>query len=117
MIFHIADPKEYSAAADSGGGVYQPSSFEKEGFIHCSEEGQLASTLHRHFGSADRLLLVAIDSAAEKEHLRYEDLYKRGQEFPHLYRPLPLSSVLGTYVLERTGGMFRIPFEWMRSFG
>lgn len=117
MIFHIADPKEYSAAADSGGGEYKPASFEKEGFIHCSDAHQVASVLHRHFGGVDRLLLLAIDSVAEQEHLRYEDLYKRGQEFPHLYRPLPLSSVLGTYVLERKGGMFSIPFEWMRSFG
>lgn len=115
MIFHIADPTLYQAAEDSGS--YKPVSFDTEGFIHCSDADQVASTLHRHFGSADRLLLLAIDSELEKEYLRYEDLYKRGQEFPHLYRPLPLSSVLGTHVLERTGGMFRIPFEWMRSFG
>lgn len=117
MILHIADPHTYDAAVASGSGIYKPTSFDTEGFIHCSDMSQLASTLHRHFGAADRLLLLAIDSSAEQEHLRYEDLYKRGQEYPHLYRPLPLSSVLGTYVLERKGGMFSIPFEWMRSFG
>ncbi len=114
MIFHIADPTIYKAAEESG--VYKPASFDSEGFIHCSDAEQVASTLHRHFGSADRLLLLAIDSEAEREYLRYEDLYKRGQEFPHLYRALPLSSVRGTYVLERKGAMFSIPFEWMRSF-
>lgn len=115
MIFHIADPHLYKTAEESG--MYQPASFATEGFIHCSDADQVASTLHRHFGAADKLLLLAIDSEAERDHLRYEDLYKRGQAFPHLYRPLPLSSVLGTYLLERRGAMFSIPFEWMKSFG
>ena len=116
MIFHIADPKQYNAAVDSGAAEYRPASFEREGFIHCSEASQVASTLHRHFAMADNLLLLAIDDEAEREYLRHEDLYKRGQLFPHLYHALPLSSVRGTHALERRGGVFVIPFEWMRSF-
>ncbi|MCW3125095.1 MAG: hypothetical protein JWO03_753 [Bacteroidetes bacterium] len=115
MIFHIADPDQWAAASQTQ--PYKPEHFDREGFIHCSDATQVAGTLHKHYQMADRLLLLAIDSEAEKDHLKYEDFYRRGQQFPHIYRPLPVSSVRGTHLMERNNrGQFEIPHEWMKSF-
>jgi len=118
MIFHIADNEEYNAARESGTQAYKPKPFDREGFIHCSTAAQIRGTLDKHFRSHDRVLILAIDAEREKGHIKYEDLYNSGQDFPHLYRPLPLSSVRGTFLLDRNKetGVFDVPDEWLEQY-
>lgn len=63
-----------------------------DGFIHFSTGAQVRETAAKHFSGQDDLLLVAVDEEKLGEKLRYE-ISRGGQPFPHLYAPLPLSTV------------------------
>lgn len=64
-----------------------------DGFIHFSTADQVTETARKHFAGQTGLLLVAVDTHALGEALRYEPS-RGGALFPHLYGPLPLSAVL-----------------------
>jgi uncharacterized protein (DUF952 family) len=63
-----------------------------DGFIHFSTAMQVAETAARHFKGTDDLVLVAVDTAALGDQLRYEPS-RGGQLFPHLYGVLALDAV------------------------
>jgi uncharacterized protein (DUF952 family) len=63
-----------------------------DGFIHFSTAEQAKETAAKHFKGQDDLLIVAIDAAALGDKLVHEPS-RGGALFPHLYGPLPLSSV------------------------
>ncbi|GEP10647.1 DUF952 domain-containing protein [Methylobacterium gnaphalii] len=63
-----------------------------DGFIHFSTAAQAVETAARHFAGIEDLLLVAVDSEALGEALRFEPS-RGGDLFPHLYGDLPLSAV------------------------
>lgn len=112
MIFHIADPALWHCSKET----YKPAAFDKEGFIHCSTAAQIDGTLRKHFAGIDQVLLLAIDTNAERDYIRFEDLYGSGQEFPHLYRPLPVTSVLDTFLLRRSvNGDFDVLHDWLNK--
>lgn len=64
-----------------------------DGFIHFSTGAQAKRTAELHFHSQPNLLLVAVDGSSLGEALKYE-ASRGGDLFPHLYAPLPLTSVL-----------------------
>jgi uncharacterized protein (DUF952 family) len=64
----------------------------RDGFIHLSTAAQVEGTLARHFAGERGLSLVAIESAALGDALKWERS-RGGALFPHLYGPLPLSAV------------------------
>jgi uncharacterized protein (DUF952 family) len=64
----------------------------RDGFIHFSTAGQLASTAAKHFAGAADLLLIAVDADALDGQLKWERS-RGGDLFPHLYGPLPLAAV------------------------
>lgn len=70
-----------------------------DGFIHLSTEAQLAGTLAKHFAGQGDLHLAAVDLTALGANLRWE-VSRGGEEFPHIYAPLPLSAVLAHSRLE-----------------
>lgn len=63
-----------------------------DGFIHFSTAPQARETAARHFSGQSDLLLVAVETEALGEALRYEPS-RGGDLFPHLYAALPLSAV------------------------
>ncbi|WP_201837524.1 DUF952 domain-containing protein [Microvirga zambiensis] len=65
----------------------------KDGYLHFSTEKQVRETAEKHFAGQTDLLLIAIDADSLGTALRYEPS-RGGDLFPHLYAPLPLSSVL-----------------------
>ena len=91
ILLHIADRQAWEAAVQSGD--YRADSLAQEGFIHCSLAEQVipvANALYR--GRLDLLLLV-IDPAKVTAEIRFEDCYEKGEEFPHIYGPLPVEAV------------------------
>jgi uncharacterized protein (DUF952 family) len=60
----------------------------RDGFIHFSTKSQVAETAARHYAGQTNLLLVAVDTAALGDDLRWEPS-RGGALFPHLYGPLP----------------------------
>lgn len=64
-----------------------------DGFIHFSTAKQARKTAELYFAGQVGLLLVAVDGDALGDKLVFEPS-RGGDLFPHLYAPLPLSSVL-----------------------
>ncbi len=46
------------------------------------------------FSGRDDLTLLTIDTSRIKGILVYEDLYDAGEDFPHVYGPLPTATVV-----------------------
>lgn len=91
IIYHICRAEEWRAAQDAG--QYAGSSQDAaDGFIHFSAAAQVVESAARHRAGQSGLVLLSVDTALLGESLRWE-ASRRGQLFPHLYSPLPLSAV------------------------
>jgi uncharacterized protein (DUF952 family) len=64
-----------------------------DGYVHLSTGTQVAETVSKHFGQEDGLSILALDSDALGEDLKWEPS-RGGALFPHLYRDLRLSDVI-----------------------
>jgi uncharacterized protein (DUF952 family) len=92
-ILHITTPSAWAEAQDAG--VVPVESLTSEGFVHCSTREQLAGTLARHFAGTGELLVLVLDVARVSSLLRWEES-RPGEEYPHLYGPLPVDAVVST---------------------
>lgn len=92
-LFHITGQATWAAAVAEG--VYTAPSLAAVGFLHLSTAAQVPRTLARFFAGQRDLVVVAIDDAhpAIAAALRYEPA--DGEDFPHLYAPLPIAATLG----------------------
>lgn len=91
-IYHITTQSEWEAAARSG--VYEAASLKEEGFIHCSQAGQVAGVLERYFKGKTNLVKLVIDTDRLTSRLIYEWSPSTADTFPHIYGPIPTSAVL-----------------------
>ncbi|MEW2222587.1 DUF952 domain-containing protein [Streptomyces sp. NPDC006990] len=69
------------------------------GFIHLSLRHQLpavAAALYGEQAAPGRLVVLVVDTERLSSPLRYEPVAPGGEEFPHLYGPLPVSAVVAT---------------------
>ena len=91
LLYKICPAALWAEAEQAG--HFQGSPVDRaDGYIHLSTAEQLAETAARHFAGENDLVLVAIESAALGQALRYEPA-RGGLLFPHLYGPLSLSAV------------------------
>lgn len=72
----------------------------RDGYIHLSTAAQLTATVDKHYADVSDLHVAAVDLAALGEAIRWERS-RGGEDFPHLYGPLPLSAVIAYSPLER----------------
>jgi uncharacterized protein (DUF952 family) len=80
-----------------------------DGYIHFSTAEQVRETAAKHFAGHHDLLLVALDAGALGDKLIYEPS-RGGALFPHLYEPLPLSTVVWVKPLPLAGdGSYLFP--------
>jgi uncharacterized protein (DUF952 family) len=86
MIFKIVDAAEWEALQRDGVTEGAPVDLA-DGFIHFSTAEQVAETAAKHFAGRDGLWLIAVDSEALDDALKWEPS-RGGALFPHLYRPL-----------------------------
>jgi uncharacterized protein (DUF952 family) len=92
MIFKIATAADWRDAERLG--RFEGSAHDKaDGFIHFSTASQLKETLARYYAGVTDILLIAVDEAELGPALKWEHAPSRGEDFPHLYGPLPLSAV------------------------
>ena len=107
LIFKIVPRTEWERTGDG----YEGSAHDRaDGFLHFSTRPQLAETLRRYYAGQDDLMLVAVNAEALGAALRWEYAASRGEDFPHLYGPLPRASVLWVRALRRQAdGEFLIP--------
>ncbi|WP_262031529.1 DUF952 domain-containing protein [Microvirga sp. Mcv34] len=91
IIYKICPALLWQAAESTGSFEGAPIDI-RDGYIHFSSEKQVRETAKRHFAGQSGLLLIAIDGDSLGDALRYEPS-RGGDLFPHLYAPLPLSTV------------------------
>ena len=89
-IFHLATPGEWADAQARG--AIAPPSLATEGFVHCSTEDQLSTTIERHFAGATELVLLRLSTAGFGDALRWEES-RPGETFPHVYRAIEIAEV------------------------
>jgi uncharacterized protein (DUF952 family) len=92
IIYHITTSDEWKAGQQNGS--YEAVSLKEEGFIHCSQEGQIAGVLERFFFDKTGLVKLHIDPAKLKSRLIYEWSPSLAQTFPHIYGPINTDAVI-----------------------
>jgi uncharacterized protein (DUF952 family) len=114
-IYHLAEPADWARSIDT----YRPPSVDEEGFVHCSTASQLPRVARADYLDHNSLILLTIDpEGLDDETLVYEDLLGEGEEYPHVYGPLPTSAVIRTdpYLDHLEEGLWlqtRFDREWM----
>ncbi|MGW8490594.1 DUF952 domain-containing protein [Streptomyces sp. NPDC055886] len=102
-LLHLAEAPLWEAAR--GTGTYEMSTrgrtLQEEGFIHLSLPHQLPGVARMLYGDGNGegtggqdLVVLAVDPARLTDPVRYEAMKPGGEEFPHLYGPLPVSAVV-----------------------
>ncbi|MFD8043299.1 DUF952 domain-containing protein [Streptomyces chartreusis] len=97
-ILHITERSLWEAARERG--TYEMSTrgrtLKEEGFIHCSTRAQLPSVAAFLYGpdGPDDLVVLVVDPARLEAPLRYEAPKPGGEEFPHVYGPIPVAAVV-----------------------
>jgi uncharacterized protein (DUF952 family) len=100
LIYKIAHADDWAAAERAG--RFDGSAHDKaDGFLHFSTGTQLAQTLRLYYSGQDNLVLAAVEAEALGVALKWEHAPSRGEDFPHLFAPLPLSAVKWTHKLTR----------------
>lgn len=88
-IHHLAESDRWRGSTHT----YRATSLDDEGFIHCSTAQQLDKVAFERFRGRNDLILLTLDPARLGSALVYEDLYGSGEQFPHVYGPIPLDAV------------------------
>lgn len=105
MIYHLTTDADWDRCKDDA--VYAPLAFEREGFIHSSTSAQLIKTANKHFKDHAEIWLLSINEYAEKNFIKYENLSGGTELYPHIYRKLPKTSIVGMIrVKKRSDGWF-----------
>ncbi|GAA2946984.1 DUF952 domain-containing protein [Kitasatospora cinereorecta] len=97
QLLHLTEASLWEAARATG--TYEMSTrgrtLHEEGFIHCSLSHQLPGVARTLYGEDDEgLVVLVIDPARLQDPVRYEALAPGGEEFPHIYGPLPVDAVV-----------------------
>ncbi|MFJ3864259.1 DUF952 domain-containing protein [Streptomyces nigra] len=98
-ILHLTERSLWETARERG--AYEISTrgrtLQEEGFIHCSTRAQLpkvAAFLYGTYDGPDDLVVLVVDPERLDVPLRYEAVEPGGEEFPHVYGPLPVGAVV-----------------------
>ena len=97
IIYHVTTAAEWKAAQEKG--FYEAASLKAEGFIHCSEDHQVAGVLERYFSGQDNLLKLIIDTTKLTSRYVQEWSPSIRDTFPHIYGPINLEAVIDVEVL------------------
>jgi uncharacterized protein (DUF952 family) len=89
-LFCVAESTAWEDARAAG--VYAPASLKDEGFVHLSTAAQVHATIRRHYAGRVGLVLLSIEPELLTAELRWEE-GEPGEQFPHLYGPIPLDAV------------------------
>ncbi|MFE9608916.1 DUF952 domain-containing protein [Streptomyces sp. NPDC006012] len=98
-ILHITERALWDAARERG--TYEMSTrgrtLREVGFIHFSSRAQLPRVAAFLYGSYDRpedLVVLVVDPALLGVPVRWEAVEPDGEEFPHVYGPVPVAAVV-----------------------
>ena len=90
MIYHITDIPTWKKNKSDTHFIGDQS----DGFIHASTYQQLDTTRMKYFKGRSDLLVLIIDPLKVVPEIRFEDLQREGQLYPHIYGDLNLDAVV-----------------------
>ncbi len=92
LIYHVTTKNEWESALQKG--FYESPSLKAEGFIHCSEEKQVAGVLERYFAGKTGLVKLLIETDQLTSKFIFEWSPSTADTFPHIYGPINLDAVI-----------------------
>jgi len=92
IIYHITTAQQWHHT--EGHNHYEVESFGVEGFIHCSNAGQVVRVANHLFRNTRGLILLYIQTKRLHPRLVYENLEGGEELFPHVYGPINLDAVV-----------------------
>jgi release factor glutamine methyltransferase len=90
LLIHLCRLEEWRVAQEQGS--YISPSISQEGFIHCSQPGQILEVANRFYQGIPGLVLLWIDPAKITADIRWEAA--DGDLFPHIYGHINLDAVM-----------------------
>ena len=91
IIYHVALANAWENALQNG--AYEHPSLKEEGFIHCSQDHQVAGVLERYFKGQTNLVKLVIDTDLLTSRYVFDWSPTTQDTFPHVYGPINLSAV------------------------
>jgi uncharacterized protein (DUF952 family) len=92
VIYHVTTVGEWNTAKQKG--YYEHPSLKDEGFIHCSQEHQVAAVLERYFAGKTELVQLVIDTDKLTSKFVFDWSPSTKDTFPHVYGPINTDAVI-----------------------
>jgi uncharacterized protein (DUF952 family) len=92
IIYHVTTRDAWEDASKKG--FYEHPSLKAEGFIHCSEENQVAGVLERYFSGQTGLVKLVIDTDKLSSNYIQEWSSSTLDTFPHVYGSINSDAVI-----------------------
>ena len=93
IIYHVTTASDWKEAQQKG--YYDHPSLTAEGFIHCSQDYQVAGVLERYFTGKTDLLKLTIDTDKLTSKFVFDWSPSTADTFPHIYGTINLDAVIG----------------------
>jgi uncharacterized protein (DUF952 family) len=91
IIYHVATAASWNEAKAKG--FYEHPSLKSEGFIHCSQDHQVAGVLERYFAGQTGLIKLVIDTDKLTSKYVFDWSPSSKDTFPHIYGPINTGAV------------------------
>jgi uncharacterized protein (DUF952 family) len=91
-IYHVTTVADWATAKQKG--FYEHPSLKAEGFIHCSQEHQVAGVLERYFAGQTHLVKLVIDTDKLTSKLVFDWSPSTADTFPHVYGTINIDAVI-----------------------
>jgi uncharacterized protein (DUF952 family) len=91
IIYHVTIASEWKAAKEKG--FYEHPSLKTEGFIHCSQDHQVAGVLERYFEGQTDLVKLVIDTDKLTCKFVFDWSPSTQDTFPHIYGTINIDAV------------------------
>ena len=92
IIYHITTSAAWTKAQQQG--FYEAPSLKDEGFIHCSQENQVAGVLERYYKNQTDLVKLVIDTDKLTSKFIFEWSPSTADTFPHVYGVINVEAVI-----------------------
>jgi uncharacterized protein (DUF952 family) len=94
IIYHVTTTADWNEAKTKG--FYEHPSLTAEGFIHCSQDHQVAGVLERYFTGETGLLKLVIDTDKLTSKFVFDWSPSTADTFPHIYGTINIGAVIET---------------------
>ncbi|MBL7708665.1 MAG: DUF952 domain-containing protein [Chitinophagaceae bacterium] len=91
IIYHVTTAAEWNAAKENG--FYEAPSLQDEGFIHCSQDHQVAGVLERYYAGKTDLVKLVIDTDKLTSKFVFDWSPSTQDTFPHVYGTINTGAV------------------------